>query len=259
MFAEDTHILITLRDNKTNFRFVAFGIIMNLKAICKRFFYLEDNEGIQLDKCSEHTSKYTWILDPGHGGLIDGVYQTAGKRSPAFSDGNILYEGVFNRDVVQRIIKLCESHNIDAIDIVNTNNDKPLRARVKEANKIHKVARNCIYISIHANAFGNGKDFNSANGVCTFHHFRSRKGKRLADILQSQLVASTGFRDRGAKANETWANFYVLRKTHMPAILSENGFMTNLSDATLLLTDDMRQKIAEAHFAMILEMEKDDG
>jgi len=232
---------------------------MNLRAICKRLIYLEDSEDIQLDKSSEHISKYTWLLDPGHGGLIDGVYQTAGKRSPVFSDGNVLYEGVFNRDVAQRIIKLCESHNIDAIDIVNTNNDKPLRSRVKEANKIHKVARNCIYISIHANAWGKGKEFTSPRGIGVYRYYKSKTGEKLADMLQKHLVEKTGFKDRGVKANETWANFYVLRKTHMPAILSENGFMTNLSDATLLLTDDMRQKIAEAHFAMILEMEKNDG
>ncbi len=27
-------------------------------------------------------ARYTWLLDPGHGGIIDGVYQTAGKSSP---------------------------------------------------------------------------------------------------------------------------------------------------------------------------------
>ena len=52
-------------------------------------------------------SRYTWLLDPGHGGFIDGVYQTAGKRSPEFPDGSRLYEGEFNRDVVSRIMDLC--------------------------------------------------------------------------------------------------------------------------------------------------------
>lgn len=208
-----------------------------------------------MDKCS----KYTWLIDPGHGGLIDGVYQTAGKRSPTFPDGKVLYEGVFNRDVTQRIIKLCEAHHIDAMDIVNTNHDKSLRSRVKEANKIHKVTRNCIYLSIHANAWGRGKEFTSPKGIGVYRHYKSKTGEKLASMLQKHLVEKTGFKDRGVRANETWANFYVLRKTHMPAILSENGFMTNLSDATLLLTDDMRQKIAEAHFAMIIELEKEDG
>ena len=41
-------------------------------------------------------SKYLYIFDPGHGGLVDGKYQTAGKRSPKFADGKVLFEGVNN-------------------------------------------------------------------------------------------------------------------------------------------------------------------
>jgi len=200
--------------------------------------------------------KYTWLLDPGHGGLIDRTYQTAGKRSPHFLDGSILYEGVFNRDVVARILLLCQNHGVDALNLVDTNEDLSLRHRVTKANLLYKENRNSIYVSVHANAFGDGKDFNSAHGICTFHHVSSSRGKRLAQALQPHLAEKTGFKDRGIIANDKWANFYVLRKTHMPAVLSENGFMTNLSDAEALMTDEMRQKIAEAHFAMILEIEE---
>ena len=49
---------------------------------------------------------YVWILDNGHGGIIDGEYQTPGKRSPKWEDGTQLFEGEFNRAVVKRIIKL---------------------------------------------------------------------------------------------------------------------------------------------------------
>jgi len=201
-------------------------------------------------------SRYTWLLDPGHGGIIDGVYQTAGKRSPKFSDGNVLYEGVFNRDVVGYIIKLCQDHNIDNINLVDTNEDMSLRHRVTKANLFHKENRNSIYISVHANAFGNGINFNSAHGIGTFHHYKSRAGKKLAHTLQPYLVKNTGFKDRGVVANDKWANFYVLRKTWMPAVLSENGFMTNLTDATALITYKMRRSIAKAHFAMIMEIEE---
>ena len=41
-------------------------------------------------------SNYLWILDNGHGGMIDGVYQTPGKRSPVWPDGTQLFEGEFN-------------------------------------------------------------------------------------------------------------------------------------------------------------------
>ena len=201
-------------------------------------------------------SRHTWLLDPGHGGLIDGVYQTAGKRSPKFEDGSVLYEGVFNRDVVSRILALCHDNKIAAINLVDTNEDLSLHHRVTKANLLHKENRNSIYVSVHANAFGNGKDFNSAGGICTFHHYKSQNGERLAGILQPHLVEKTGFKDRGILANDKWANFYVLRKTHMPAVLSENGFMTNFKDAEALMTGEMRQKIAEAHFEMIKDVEE---
>jgi len=202
-------------------------------------------------------SRYTWLLDPGHGGIIDGVYQTAGKRSPKFEDGSVLYEGVFNREVVKYILNFCSKDGIDGIDIVDSDEDISLRHRVSRANQLHREKKNCIYVSIHANAFGNGRDFNSAGGICTFHHYRSTNGKKLAHALQPHLADLTGFKNRGVLANDRWANFYVLRKTWMPAVLSENGFMTNLADAEALMTCCMRQKIAQAHYAMIQEIEKD--
>ena len=201
-------------------------------------------------------SRYTWLLDPGHGGIIDGVYQTAGKRSPAFPDGSVLYEGEFNREVVRQLLKFCRSGGFVAIDIVDSLEDVPLRKRVQAANKIHREKGNCIYVSVHANAFGNGKDFNGAKGVCTFHHYRSSTGKTLAVSLQKHLGDLTNLRDRGVRSNETWANFYVLRKTNMPAVLSENGFMTNYEDAIALMEPNVRRNIALAHYSMIQEIEE---
>lgn len=201
-------------------------------------------------------SRFTWLLDPGHGGMIDGVYQTKGKRSPAFSDGVVLYEGELNRAITNNIIELASATDIEVIDIVDSQADVPLRERVRRANKLHKEKRNCIYVSIHANAYGNGIDFNDAKGASVFHHVRSSKGRVIAESLQDWIIKFTPFKDRGTMANESWANFYVLRKTNMPAVLSENGFMTNKRDATLLLSETIRKMIGAAHFAMIQEIEK---
>jgi N-acetylmuramoyl-L-alanine amidase len=79
---------------------------------------------------------------------------------------------------------------------------------------------------------------------------------KLAKSLQKWLGDLTNFRNRGVRSNDSWANFYVLRKTHMPAVLSENGFMTNFDDAIALMDPDIRQAIANAHFAMIQEIEE---
>jgi len=200
-------------------------------------------------------SKYIWLLDPGHGGMINGAYQTRGKRSPLFSDGSVLYEGAFNRDVAARVKILCDADGIECEDIVNSEHDVPLATRVSRANTRYTVDSRCIYLSIHANAFGDGITFNSAHGVSVFYYMTSQLGKEMALKLQNHLVVETGMSDRGIIANMDWANFYVLRNTHMPAILSENGFMTNLEDATNLMKDDFRQKVANAHFKFIKEME----
>ena len=66
----------------------------------------------------ENTNGYVWILDNGHGGIIDGAYQTSGKRSPKWEDGTQLFEGEFNRAVVKRIIKMCEKDGIECINLV---------------------------------------------------------------------------------------------------------------------------------------------
>ena len=65
-------------------------------------------------------SKYIWLFDNGHGGIIDGVYQTAGKRSPYWPDGEILYEGEFNRGIVNRLMKLCTDAGIECVNLVDT-------------------------------------------------------------------------------------------------------------------------------------------
>lgn len=200
-------------------------------------------------------SKYIWLLDPGHGGIINGTYQTRGKRSPPFPDGSILYEGEFNRDITSRIKALCDASGIECEDIVNSEHDVPLATRVSRANTRHAADRRCRYLSIHANGWGDGKTFNAAHGASVYHYMTSKTGKEMATSLLNHVVLETGLRARGVKANMSWGNFYVLRKTTMPAILSENGFMTNLEDATNLMKDDFRQKVAEAHFKFIKEME----
>jgi N-acetylmuramoyl-L-alanine amidase len=52
------------------------------------------------------------------------------------------------------------------------------------------------------------------------------------------------------------ANFYVLKHTAMPAILSENFFMTNKKECKLLMSEDGRDRIAKIHFEMIKEIEQ---
>ena len=207
------------------------------------------------------TSEYIWILDNGHGGIIDGVYQTAGKRSPKWEDGTQLFEGEFNRAVVKRIIKLCEAEGIECINLVDTEEDLSLRWRTDKANDIYRErqqtdGKKCIYVSVHANGFNK----ESAHGWSVYTTEGETKSDKIAQILHEKAKAEfpthkmrVDTRDGDADKE---ANFWVLRKVVMPSILSENFFMTNREESKLQLSEEGRDRIAKIHFQMIKEVER---
>ena len=204
-------------------------------------------------------SKYLYIFDNGHGGIIDGVYQTAGKRSPIWPDGSQLFEGEFNRAIVKRLMKLCNDANIDCVNLVDTNIDIPLSTRTAQANEIYRnTDKPCIYISIHANGFTE----ESANGWSCYTSKGETQSDAIATILYEKAEAEFPGeyirKDTYSDGDvDKEANFWVLAKTAMPAILSENFFMTNYDNChKYLMTEEGRDRIAKIHFQMIQELEK---
>ena len=203
-------------------------------------------------------SNYLWIFDNGHGGIIDGVYQTAGKRSPVWPDGQILYEGEFNRAIVARLMDLCKANNIDAVNLVDTQEDVPLSYRTDKANSIAKSSgKPCIYVSIHANGFDQEE---SANGWSVYTSRGETKSDGIATILfEKSMREFTGEymrKDTTDGDPDKESNFYVLVNTTMPAILSENFFMTNSDNChKYLLSEDGRDRVAKIHFEMIQQVE----
>ena len=203
-------------------------------------------------------SKNLYIFDNGHGGIIDGVYQTPGKRSPIWPDGTQLFEGEFNRSIIDRLMKLCEDANIDCINLVDTNVDIPLSTRTSQANEIYRnTEKPCIYVSIHANGFTK----ESAHGWGVYTSRGETKSDEIATILFNKAKAE--FPNHKMRTDtytdgdvDKEANFWVLAKTAMPAILSENFFMTNEAECRVLLSEDGRDRIAKIHFEMIKELEK---
>jgi|GEM_PF-85148 N-acetylmuramoyl-L-alanine amidase len=210
---------------------------------------------------SEDNRGYVWILDNGHGGIIDGIYQTAGKRSPKWEDGTQLFEGEFNRAVVKRIIELCKVEGIECINLVDTEKDLSLRWRTDEANDIYRKrqqldGKKCIYVSVHANGFNK----ESAHGWSVYTTVGETVSDKIAQILYEK--ARVEFPDHKMRRDtrdgdaDKEANFWVLRKVVMPSILSENFFMTNREESKLQLSEEGRDRIAKIHFEMIKEVEQ---
>ncbi|MEW8997888.1 MAG: N-acetylmuramoyl-L-alanine amidase [Thermoanaerobacter sp.] len=169
-------------------------------------------------------------IDNGHG------LNTAGKRTPKFPDGKQIREWEFNYPTARKLKEVLERCGLETILVSDTEEDTPLAVRVNRAND----ANADIFVSIHFNAFKG--EWGTHGGVETHYYPTSEKGKRLAQLVQAELAKATGRRDRGIWASD----FYVLRKTKMPAILCECGFMDNLEEAKLMLDENYQWTVAEA-------------
>ncbi|MEL6925656.1 MAG: N-acetylmuramoyl-L-alanine amidase, partial [Bacteroidota bacterium] len=191
--------------------------------------------------------RFLWCLDNGHG------KQTAGKRSPKLADGTRFFEYEFNRDIVKRIIKALDKHEVSYYNVVpEVDTDNFLQGRVARANSKESTLPK-IFLSIHSNA-GPAPTLNhwsTASGIETWYFHNSSKGRKLASVFQKELIARLNWKNRNIRSQPR-KQFYVLRNTKMPAVLTENGFYNNRKEVALLNKSDVRQKIADAHVAAIL-------
>ncbi|WP_157111227.1 N-acetylmuramoyl-L-alanine amidase [Sporosarcina ureae] len=167
------------------------------------------------------------ILDAGHGP------DTPGKRTP---DGK-LREYDFNAAVAVLVGEFLTKEGITVKYTHATTRDVPLGERTASANRMRADA----FVSIHANAFGNG--WNTAQGIETYIYPQASKSSAvLASAVQKALISACQRPDRGVKKSD----FAVLRDTNMPAILVECGFMSNQTEATLLQSKTYQLQCARA-------------
>ena len=199
------------------------------------------------------------ILDNGHG--VD----TKGKCSPKLSgeefdlthpfvkDGRFR-EYLFNRAVVNKLADLLASLNFKVTIIVSGSKDVPLRERVNRINSICKRhgAKNCMFISVHSNAACN--EWSSARGTSV--HIASNasmKSKALAKHIYNAATTLGFAGNRSVPKERYWVdNFYIIKNTACPCVLTENLFYTNKDDLKTLMSEDGIKKIVDYHIAGIV-------
>ncbi len=205
------------------------------------------------------------IIDPGHGGIVNGQYVTPGKRSPKFEDGRQLFEGVHNRVIAKliqdRLIGF-SANEILTINVASGDLDTPLANRVKSANDawLNMGRPPAIYLSIHSDAAGDGISWHPASGISVY----TSKGQTKSDVFASLLIDKmddivTGVKWRKDDTDgdpDKEENFYVLKETLMNACLLEAGFHTNKEECAKMFTDEWNNNIAQACVNTILAYRK---
>jgi len=190
------------------------------------------------------------ILDNGHG------LNTPGKRSP---DGTLI-EAIYTRQLVKDLALELEKHGHTVHILVPEPEDIPLNVRVKRINAICRVEgiENTILVSIHLNAAGDGSKWLDATGWSCFTCKGQTESDRLANclykaaeqILKNQVIRTDCARDGDPDWEE---NFYILRHSLCPAVLTENFFMDNKDDAEYLQNEKCKRAITATHVEGIIK------
>ena len=183
------------------------------------------------------------LIDNGHG--VD----TPGKRSP---DGK-LREYAWNRLIASRIVAALTDLGHDAQLLVPEQKDISLSERCRRVNAICQAlgTRNVILISIHANAAGRGDRWYDATGWCAY----TTRGDTRTDALATSLYEAAKFHLPGQRLRTDYtdgdpdmeADFYILRHTTAPAVLTENFFMDSHPDCAFLLSEEGQQSLVDLH------------
>lgn len=185
---------------------------------------------------STEMKDYKVVIDAGHGGFDSGKVGIGG-----------VLEKEINLSIARKVQEKLMSLGITAVMTRET--DQGLYDESEENKKQQDMKRRCtlmnesgadLAVSIHQNSY-------TEEYVCgpqVFYYETSQKGKILAEILQKSLNQSLEIaRPREIKANDT---YYILKKTEIPTVIVECGFLSNTEEAEKLTDDGYQSRVAQA-------------
>lgn len=179
--------------------------------------------------------EYTVVLDAGHG---------------SSDSGKVGINGVLEKDINLSISKKTKKHlEKKGIRVIMTRDKdeslaegekgnrkvQDMKARVKRIND----TKPDLAVSIHQNSYHE----ESIHGAQVFYYEHSESGEKDARILQEALLAVDPDNTRQVKANTT---YYLLKRTEVPILIVECGFLSNQEEAEKLASEDYQKEIAKA-------------
>ncbi len=203
---------------------------------------LEDMEEENQNYIEEDEDLVTQIvLDAGHGGADPGM---VGINQALEKDINLaIAQKVYDllvEEGYQVVMTRVDDSGMDASGEMSKAED--LEARVELINEEQPT----LAVSIHQNSYSD----ENVHGAQVFYYSSSEEGAIAAQILQDALLAVDENNTRKIESNST---YYLLNRTEVPTIIVECGFLSNASEADLLIEDEYQQQLAIAITSGIIE------
>ena len=181
-------------------------------------------------------------LDAGH------YNDTPGKRCLKSIDPNETRERFLNARMAEHVEELLKNYDCKVMrcDDRTGKTGPSLSERAARANRAGAGA----FISIHHNAGVNG---GKGGGICVYAaENASKTSLALQRAIYDETVKRTGLKGNRATPLPV-ANFTVIYKANMPAVLGEFGFMDSALDVPIILTDDFSKKCAQGIVAALVK------
>lgn len=183
------------------------------------------------------------VLDAGHGGDDPGKIGVNGSR-----------EKDINLAITHKVKAYLEANDVKVIltregdeGLYDANAENKKVQDMKRRIEIMEKANPLGVISIHQNSYPQ----ESVKGAQVFYHKDSKEGEILAALLQESLRSRLDPENhRQMKANDT---YYLLKKTQIPTVIVECGFLSNNKEAALLSEEEYQDKVAWAVHLGILQ------
>lgn len=208
------------------------------------------------------------FVDPGHGISTENKQKfspklTADMGIPTeFISGGRFRECRFNRVVAEDLVDTLVGMGYDArltVTEKDGNTDVSLSERCNRVNRVCKQvgANKVIFVSIHANANGDGNKWDTANGWEVW----TSPGTTKSDAFATKIFERAKKNFTGRKMRSDYSDgdpdkeskFYVLVHTNCPAILTENFFYTNKEELKYLTSNEGMYRIQRTHIEGIID------
>ena len=169
------------------------------------------------------------VVDAGHGG-----------KDPGKIGVNDVLEKDLNLAIAKRVQVGLEKEGIQVVmtrkeDVSEESKLGDMKKRVELINEIHPA----ITVSIHQNSYSDP----SVRGAQVFYFTHSKASEEAASVMHEMLRTYDRENTWQIKAN---AIFYMLKKTEVPTIIVECGFLSNPTEAEKLTSEEYQQQMADA-------------
>ena len=183
----------------------------------------------------KNSEKNVIVIDPGHGGGDPGKVGVDGSLE---KDINLAISQYLKKELQDKNYKVIMTREKDTglYDESDTNKKiADLHKRIEIMNQSDVK----LVVSIHQNSYHEENVF----GAQVFYYQTSTEGEKAAGIIQDALQKVNPDNTKKIKANNT---YYILKKTEVPTVIVECGFLSNYKEAQKLVTEDYQKSVAEA-------------